>query len=216
MNFNRFLSSHDSVYPGVSAQGECLPRWGVCPVGCLARECVARGVSPGGVCPGACLPKGGAYCPEGCVARGVSLRVVCLWGVCPGGVYPGGGVCAGRMCILACTGADTPTPVYRILDTRLWKHLSATTVADGKNILIFHCSITHSEGNWVKSDFVRKPLNYVCLCFSLFFTHFVWKICKIRNPSQNSDVKTYIFVFKDKQLYYLTFMGSYAHWSNTN
>ena len=117
MNFNRFLSSHDSVYPGVSAQGECLPRWGVCPVGCLARECVARGVSPGGVCPGACLPKGGAYCPEGCVARGVSLRVVCLWGVCPGGVYPGGGVCAGRMCILACTGADTPTPVYRILDT---------------------------------------------------------------------------------------------------
>ena len=119
MNFNRFLSSHDSVYPGVSAQGECLPRGGVCPGGCLARECVARGVSPGGVCPGACLPKGGTYCPEGCVA-GVSHYGVSHYGVSAQGVSTrGGGVCAGRMCILVCTGAGTPSPVYRILDTRL-------------------------------------------------------------------------------------------------
>ena len=82
----------------------------------------------GGVCPemsawevsaGGCLPRG-----EGGVYPGV--RGVSVWGGClPGGV-----------CIPACTEADNPSPVDRILDTRLWKYyLSATSFADGKNYL---------------------------------------------------------------------------------
>ena len=60
------------------------------------------------------------------------------------------GVCLGRFCLrrmyIPCRTqrqtspsppdpeADTPSPVDRILDTRLWKHyLSATTVANSKN-----------------------------------------------------------------------------------
>ena len=57
--------------------------------------------------------------PVGCV---LSAAVGVSWGggdVCPGGVFP----------------RQTPHPVDRILDTRLWKHfLSATTVADGNKL----------------------------------------------------------------------------------
>ena len=90
----------------VSAQGEC-----VCPGGCLCRGCLPRGCMPkgvsaqGGICPGVYMP-GGVY-PGGCLPRVVSAQGVATQGRClPRGV-----------CIPACTGADTPSPVERILDT---------------------------------------------------------------------------------------------------
>ena len=60
---------------------------------------------------------------------------------CSGRLGEGGGVCLGVLGVSARGGACPGRchPVDRILDTRLRKHyLSATTVADGKNITKSH------------------------------------------------------------------------------
>ena len=86
--------------------------------------------------------------PVGCVpAAHWPYAGVCFFpgggGVCSGGGVgwvsaPGGGVCylggsgpgvggGGWGCIPACTEADTPPPVDRILDTRFWKYYLGQT-----------------------------------------------------------------------------------------
>ena len=80
--------------------------------------------------------------PVGCVP---SNAVAVWWGdVCLGGCLSGGClhwegcVCLGRG--VSAQGVYTSPSVDRNLDTRLWKHyLSATTVADGNNLIWCQC-----------------------------------------------------------------------------
>ena len=74
--------------------------------------------------PWGCLP--GGMSSKVCVPRGCVYLRVSAWG----GVPAQG------------AGAHVRPPVGRILDTRLSKHyLSATTVADGNNVLIWRCDV---------------------------------------------------------------------------
>ena len=108
-----------TVLGGVSALGGVCS-WGVSALGlCLfLGGCLLRGVSA----PGGCLLLGGVCSWRGCLLLGVST----LGGVCSGGCLLLGDVCSWGVsapalggCIPACTEADPPTPLERILDTRL-------------------------------------------------------------------------------------------------
>ena len=55
------------------------------------------------------------------------------WGICLGVVCLGGASAQGDVCPMACW--DTPPPVDRILDTRLWKHYHPATTVPGGNYM---------------------------------------------------------------------------------
>ena len=95
-----------------------------------------------------------------------------LWGVCSWGcLLPGGGGGGG---ISACTDADTPPPVNRILDTRYWKYYLAggkyyiavtpqmlfnaivcnLEIVDRLSNVISVISIIFQEQNWKNWDLV--------------------------------------------------------------
>ena len=118
---------------------ECIPVGGVpsAPVVMSIAACTGQGgVYPrmywaGGVCPAGCPP--GGYLPRGSLPGGlpsgvgVGVSSQGVWGM--GDVWLGGGlVCPGEWCIPACTMADIPPPVDRILDTCLWKYYLAATL----------------------------------------------------------------------------------------
>ena len=118
-------------------QQECIPvgcvpsaAVVVCLAGILSRG-VSRGVGGAWVWPGGVGSWPGGW---GCLARGGGS----VW---PGGVWPGvsaqGGVClAGGWLVLS--GGVHLLPLLWT-DRRLWKHnLSATTVADGKDTVIYN------------------------------------------------------------------------------
>ena len=105
MRTGRSLTVCCSLLPG----GGCLLQGGSAPGGCLLQGGVCSwGVSAnGGICSwGVCLLPGvsarGGVCSQGVCSRGSALGGVCSWGSIP-----------------ACTEADTPPFVDRILDTHL-------------------------------------------------------------------------------------------------
>ena len=131
-----WLTGAHTVYlpEGVAAQGVCLPG------GVTARECDCPG---GMLLPGGCTCLGGSegctclgcICPGGVPAHGVRfpggvveweinllggglspLRCTCPGGCCCSRVHlPRGCGCMG-VCILACTEADTSSPMDRMTD----------------------------------------------------------------------------------------------------
>ena len=113
----------------------------------------------GGVCPRGCLP-GGLYPSIHWVGRG--------W-VYPSMHWPGG-------CLLQCKLGYTPTPMDRVLDTRLWKHYLSTTTLQMVQI-VTNITLTGSAMvNWNRRLLI-KGVTTVIMVNVCALGHFVgWSV----------------------------------------
>ena len=104
-------------------------------------SCHKRMPPPRHTCPLPCMPPCHAYPPCHTHPLGHTCPLPCMP---PCLAYPLCHACSPRHtcplpCMTPCHACSLPpAPMDRVLDTYLWKHyLSATTVADGINMLIF-------------------------------------------------------------------------------